>query len=288
MNTREHAVTHRTPAETTEDRSAVVYASGLIKSIGEVEVLRDISISVSAGDMYGLVGPNGAGKTTTIRLLLGFGDPDAGTVRLFGSPPSNESLAKTGACFEYNTLKPSWTVEDNLLTTCNVKEIPRDRIETCLEAVHLDLSVAERPFDSLSNGMKRKASLADALLADPELLVLDEPTAGLDPQSQRAIVNVLDDLQTAGRTIILSSHDLAMIEELCDRIALVHDGATVLETPIGEAVSFVRGSCPNLDQYRVGEKTYVLDEEAIQGAELDADVSTIGLEELYHAVVRYQ
>jgi ABC-type multidrug transport system ATPase subunit len=226
----------------------VVTMSGVSKTIGGREVLRDVSLTLRAGEVYGLLGPNGAGKTTTLRTILGLLQPDEGSLRVFGEPPRDNDLANVGVVFEYETLKPSWTVRDNLLVTCHVHELPPARIESCLERVRLDPSVAHEPFDTLSKGMKRKASLADALLSEPDVLVLDEPASGLDPESRETVLQLVE---SSDQTILFSSHALSDVQRVCDRVGIVRDGRTVVETELGESLRVFREPHPELPTERL-------------------------------------
>lgn len=226
----------------------VIALSGVSKAIGGHQVLRDVSLTLREGEVYGLLGPNGAGKTTTFRIILGLFQPDEGSVRVFGKSPRNSDLADVGVVFEYETLKPSWTVWDNLLMTCHVHELPPARIESCLERVQLGPSVANMPFDTLSKGMKRKVSLADALLSEPDVLVLDEPASGLDPESREAVLQLVE---SSDQTILFSSHVLSDVQRVCDRVGIVRDGCTVVETGLGESLQVFREPHPELATERL-------------------------------------
>lgn len=259
----------------------VVVVENVSKAIGGRDVLQDVSLTLREGEVYGLLGPNGAGKTTTLRTILGLLEPDDGRVRVFGAPPRDSSLTDVGVVFEYETLKPSWTVRDNLSMTCHVHELPLGRIESCLERVRLDPAVADEPFDTLSKGMQRKASLADALLPDPDVLVLDEPVSGLDPESREAVLQLVE---SSDRTILLSSHALSDVRRVCDRVGIVRDGRTVVETALGASLQVVRGSHPELaaDRLTPDADLYLPDRETILDHDLDAE--QIDVEELYFAL----
>ena len=259
--------------------SPVVSVRGLAKTFGGRTVLRDVSLELASGEVYGLLGPNGAGKTTTLRAILGLVAPDAGTVRVFGSDPREESLVDFGVMFEYETLKPSWSVRDNLLTTCHAYELPPSRIETCLDRVRLDSAVADTTFDALSKGMKRKASLADALVPDPDVLVLDEPASGLDPESREAILQLLEQ---ADQTILFSSHALSDVQRVCDRVGIVRDGRTIVEASVGDSLWLARGSYPELTACHAAGEVYLPDRATVEAQDLDAE--RVDLETAYFAV----
>ncbi|MEZ3117383.1 ABC transporter ATP-binding protein [Halobaculum sp. MBLA0147] len=271
----------------------VVSVTGVSKAIDGVDVLRDVSLTLREGDVYGLLGPNGAGKTTTIETILGLRQPDEGRVRLLGEPPGDDALREVGVVFESETLKPSWTVRDNLLVTCHVHELPPARIESCLDRVRLDPSVASEPFDTLSKGMKRKVSIADALLSDPDVLVLDEPVSGLDPESRETVLQLVE---SSDRSILFSSHALSDVQRVCDRVGIVRDGRTVLETRLDDSLQVVRDRQSELAGERVapGVELYWPDgaaagsgdtEPAGSGDLVDSqDVEQIDLEALYFAL----
>ena len=262
----------------------VVTLSGVSKRLGGNEALRDVSLTLHEGEVYGLLGPNGAGKTTTLRTVLGLFRPDAGRVRVFGEPPREADLGNVGVVFEYETLKPSWSVRDNLSLTCHVHELPTDRIEPCLERVRLDPAVADEPFDTLSKGMQRKASLADALLPDPDVLVLDEPAAGLDPESREAVLELV---KSSGRTILFSSHALDDVQRVCDRVGIVRDGRTVVETALDESLRVFREPQPGVETERLAPdvELYRPAEETPDDGDNDTpDPERIDAQELYFAL----
>lgn len=271
----------------------VVSVTGVSKAIDGVEVLRDVSLTLREGDVYGLLGPNGAGKTTTIETILGLRQPDDGRVRLLGDPPGDDALREVGVVFEHETLKPSWTVRDNLLVTCHVHELPPARIESCLDRVRLDPSVASEPFDTLSKGMRRKVSIADALLSDPDVLVLDEPVSGLDPESRETVLRLVE---SSDRSILFSSHALSDVQRVCDRVGIVRDGQTVLETRLDDSLQVVRDRQSELAGERVapGVELYWPDGGAAGSGDTEPagsrdltdsqDVERIDLEDLYFAL----
>lgn len=257
--------------------------STIEKRIEGVSVLEDVSVNVREGSIHGVVGPNGAGKTTTFRCALGLLPVDAGSVSLFGSDPreDREALADVGVVFEYETLHPTWSVRESMAHACHVYGVPTERIETCLSTVGLEPEAHDRAFEDLSKGMKRKASVATALLHEPDLLVLDEPLSGLDPGTQRRMRDLIDRIQSAGRTVVFSSHDLEDVQRLCDRVTLIDDGRTVVETSLSHDDDRERATVPAGDVSAVTVEsepaTATLDTEG-PGAEID-------VEELYFSIV---
>ena len=207
----------------------------LRKSYSGTEVVRGLSFAVAAGECYGLLGPNGAGKTTTLRCCLGLTASDAGSITLAGLPvPSaaREARARTGVCPQFDNLDPDFTVAENLVVYGRYFGIPRsvmqERVPRLLEFAGLEDKAAAR-LDTLSGGMKRRLTLARALVNDPQIIFLDEPTTGLDPQARHLIWDRLKSLAASGRTLILTTHFMDEAERLCDRVAIMDRGALIAE-----------------------------------------------------------
>ncbi|WP_135821802.1 ABC transporter ATP-binding protein [Halostella litorea] len=261
----------------------VIDGSGIRKRIDGQPILRGVDMTVFEGDIYGFLGPNGAGKTTTFNALLGLLELDDGSVRLLGQSPAEDRsvMGRVSVAFEHETLDPNWTVGDNLEHTCAVYEVPPARIDDYLDVVGLDRDVRDKEFGDCSKGMKRKATLADALLPDPDLLVLDEPLSGLDPEAQVAVEDLLVDLRDRGKTIVFSSHNLDEVQALCNRVGIIRNGRTVLETDISDDVFVLRGDHPEFDEHRAGD-VYVFDEPP-DGH--DGEFERVDLERLYFSVL---
>ena len=264
-----------------EETGSVLEATALEKSIDGTHVLNGVELSVREGGTYGVVGPNGAGKTTTFRCLLGLLPIDGGSVSLFGTDPRTDDsvLGRVGVVFEYETLQPTWSVRDAMAHSCHAYGVPTDRIETCLAEVDLEPAAHDREFRDLSKGMKRKASVATALLHEPDLLVLDEPMSGLDPGAQARMRELIDGLREAGRTVVFSSHDLDHVQALCDRVAVVADGRTVVETPLSESVRVIDDPQPGVATEQAGEVSVVRDDDP------PAEARTIDLADLYFSAL---
>ncbi|MCP1677020.1 lipooligosaccharide transport system ATP-binding protein [Natronocella acetinitrilica] len=213
--------------------AAIVTARGLTKRYGETEVVRGIDLDVRPGECFGLLGPNGAGKTTTLRMLLGLTPPTDGTLEVLGEPvPSRarEARVRIGIVPQADNLDPDFTVRENLVTYASYfgykpAEVA-DRIDDLLRFANLE-GRADSPIQALSGGMKRRLSLARALINDPALVVLDEPSTGLDPQARQHIWQRLLALLSRGCTLILTTHYMEEAERLCDRLAIVDDGRIV-------------------------------------------------------------
>jgi ABC-type multidrug transport system ATPase subunit len=203
------------------------------KRYGGREALRGVTFRVGAGEAVGYLGPNGAGKTTTLRLLSGLSRVASGTVRVLGRDPIADhanALAGVGVLVETPGVLPYVTGADLLGHIAEVKRVPVPERPAHLRAIAGSMGVAEhlhRPMGALSTGLARRVLLAGALIGDPELLLLDEPTLGLDPAAREDLRRVLRSLKTSGRTILLSTHLLEDVEEVCDRVLFLRDGRLV-------------------------------------------------------------
>jgi len=208
---------------------------GLRKSYSGTEVVRGVSFGVAAGECFGLLGPNGAGKTTTLRCCLGLTRSDGGTITLAGLPvpaAAREARARTGVCPQFDNLDPDFTVSENLVVYGRYFGIGRrvmlERVPRLLEFAGLEDKAGAR-LDTLSGGMKRRLTLARALVNDPQIIFLDEPTTGLDPQARHLIWDRLKSLTASGRTLILTTHFMDEAERLCDRVAIMDRGSLIAE-----------------------------------------------------------
>jgi lipooligosaccharide transport system ATP-binding protein len=225
----------------------VLTAAGLVKRYGATEVVRGIDLKVERGRCFGLLGPNGAGKTTTLRLCLGLIDPDAGEIRLLGEPVpqrAREARARVGVVPQFDNLDPDFTVEENLLVWGRYFGLARAdvarRIPALLEFAGLEGRAGTR-IQTLSGGMKRRLTLARALVNDPDLLFLDEPTTGLDPQARHLIWERLKRLIAAGKTIVLTTHFMDEAERLCDVLSIMDYGRVIAH---GAPRQLIRGTIP--------------------------------------------
>lgn len=209
-----------------------IQLQGLTKRYGSYTAVADLVLSVSAGEVIGFLGPNGAGKTTTIRLLLGFLRPSAGSVHLLGQDmavPHAAALARSQLGFvpDVAGLDPAATglwLLDELAHLQHRPPVDREQLIDSLELRPQDL---RRPMGRLSRGTRQKINIVQGLQHRPDLLILDEPTEGLDPLAKRALFDLLAGAQKRGATIFFSSHVLAEVEDLCDRVALIRSGRLV-------------------------------------------------------------
>jgi ABC-2 type transport system ATP-binding protein len=214
-----------------------VEARGLVKRYGDVLAVDRVDLTVKAGDVYGYLGPNGAGKTTSLRMLLGLIRPTAGSARLFGRDPLEEgarALDGVAGFVEAPRFYPYLTGRRNLeLCAAYDGGGARERIEDALGLVDLS-DRARHKFGGYSHGMRQRLGIAASLLRAPRLLILDEPTTGLDPAGMRDMRLLVRRLAGEGITVLLSSHLLDEVEELCDRVAIIRSGRIVYEGSLAE------------------------------------------------------
>ncbi len=209
---------------------------GLVKRYGELTAVAGVDVTVNAGDVYGYLGPNGAGKTTSLRMMLGLIQPTAGTVRLFGRDPlaTVQALQGVAGFVEAPTFYPYMSARRNLdLLAAFDGHDAKQRIAAALDAVDLADRAGDR-VGSYSHGMRQRLGIAAALLRDPKLLLLDEPATGLDPAGMRDMRLLIRRLADQGITVVLSSHLLAEVEEVCNRVAIVRKGKIVYEGAIAD------------------------------------------------------
>jgi lipooligosaccharide transport system ATP-binding protein len=211
----------------------VLAIDGLVKTFGSHRAVDGVTFEVAPGECFGLLGPNGAGKSTTLKLALGLLEPDAGRIDLLGEPVparAREARQKVGVVPQNDPLDPDFTVAENLLVFGRYfgqpDAITRSRIEPLLEFAQLG-NKRDARIQTLSGGMKRRLTMARALINDPQVLFLDEPTTGLDPQARHLIWERLKRLLAQGKTIVLTTHFMDEAERLCDRLAIIDSGRPI-------------------------------------------------------------
>ena len=209
----------------------ILEAEYISKSFGNTRAVRDVSFAVERGEIFGLLGPNGAGKTTTLRLILDIFKPDSGTVSILGGPMTEEKKERIGYMPEERGLYPDMTVERCLVYFGMLKGLSaaeaRRQVGTYLERFGLGVHQGKKVKD-LSKGMQQKAQIIAAITHRPELLIVDEPFIGLDPINTQMVKDLICELRDEGATIVMSTHQMRQVEELCDRILLMDEGRDVL------------------------------------------------------------
>ena len=223
--------------------SPAIETTGLGKRYGPLTALENLDLVVSRGTTYGFLGPNGAGKTTTIRLLLGFIRPTAGSARIFGFDTWSDGVAARrtiGYLVPPEALYLDMSGDDQLEYASRLSGTPPVLRDRFLDALELGKAPLRRRLGTFSKGMRQKLALVMACQGDPELLILDEPTDGLDPLIQRAFESLLRERHRAGRTIFMSSHDLAEVERTCQRVAVVRGGHLVAQDSVADLLRLRR------------------------------------------------
>jgi ABC-2 type transport system ATP-binding protein len=215
---------------------AAIETNQLTKRYGERAAVAELTLRVEPGEVFGLLGPNGAGKTTTIAMLLGLVRPSAGHAAIFGVDLLDQpalALRPVGAMIEAPAFYPYLSGYDNLLVLARAGGLPETRVAATLEAVELSTRARDK-VRVYSQGMRQRLGIAAALLPDPALIILDEPTNGLDPAGTAEIRTLIRELAAGGRTVLLSSHILHEVEQLCGRVAILKAGRLIAEGRVDE------------------------------------------------------
>ncbi|HEY3834328.1 MAG TPA: ATP-binding cassette domain-containing protein [Acidimicrobiia bacterium] len=223
--------------------TAVVEAESLTKRFGDVSAVTDLSFALQAGTITGFLGPNGAGKTTTLRMILGLVAPSRGHALVFDHRYSElpRAALRIGAVLEATDFHPGRTGRDHLRMLGRAVDVPDARVDEVLGLVELS-DAAQRRVKGYSLGMRQRLGLAVALLGDPELLVLDEPANGLDPEGVRWLRDFLHRLAAEGRTVLISSHVLAEVAQTVDRVLIISRGRLVLSSSLAELTARAGGA----------------------------------------------
>lgn len=221
-----------------QDPGQSIVAAGLTKRYGAVTAVDDLSFTVRAGAVTGFLGPNGAGKTTTLRMVLGLARPTAGGATILGRPFTAlpDPARSVGANLEICGMHPGRSGRNHLRALAAIAGLPAARVEEVLELVEMR-EAANRRAGGYSTGMRQRLGLAAALLGDPEVLVLDEPANGLDPQGIRWLRDFLRGVASEGRTVLVSSHVLAEVQQTVDDVIVINRGRLVTSGPIGGLVT---------------------------------------------------
>jgi lipooligosaccharide transport system ATP-binding protein len=253
----------------TEQRESLVHARGLRKSYGDFDAVRGIDLDVWRGEAFGFLGPNGAGKSSTMRMIGAVSPISAGTLRILGMDPATEGpaiRARLGVCPQDDTLDTELTVRDNLTIYGRYFGLSRAecrlRADELLEFVALT-DKANVKVDELSGGMKRRLTIARSLVSKPDLLLLDEPTTGLDPQARHLLWDKLFRLKQAGVTLIITTHYMDEAEQLCDRLVVMDGGLIAAE---GSPAELIRDySTREVTELRFGPDVMLSDHDALAG-----------------------
>jgi ABC-2 type transport system ATP-binding protein len=279
---------------------SAITVSDLRKSYADYEALRGVSFEIAEGEVFGLLGPNGAGKTTTVEILEGYRSRDGGTVEVLGTDPGHGGSAwreRLGIVLQSSSLYPNLTVAESLSVFGGYYANPRS-VDEVIELVGL-AEKRDARVKALSGGQQRRLDLGLALVGDPQLIFLDEPTTGFDPAARRAAWQTIRDLRSLGKTILLTTHYLDEAEQLSDRVAMLREGQIVT---IGSPSELTAGATETEIRYRrngervvlrTTEPTRVLHELTAQavaeGVELEGlEVRRQTLEDLYLALTEAQ
>lgn len=211
----------------------ILTIQNLHKRYGRVQALKDISFEIQKGRVYGILGPNGSGKSTTLGIVLNVVNKTSGQYSWFsGKVETHDALKKVGAIIERPNFYPYMTAEENLKLVCKIKNIDYSKINEKLELVGLN-ERRKSKFSTFSLGMKQRLAIASALLNDPEILILDEPTNGLDPQGIHQIRDIIKKIASQGTTILLASHLLDEVEKVCTDVVVLRKGEILYSGPVG-------------------------------------------------------
>ena len=216
---------------------AIAAVSHLAKSFGGFQAVKDVSFEVYPGEIFGLLGPNGAGKTTSIRMMLDIFKADAGEVRIFGGPMDEKTKNRIGYLPEERGLYQDMKLETTLVYLASLKGVPTSEAHARLERWLRRLDLYEHrdeKVQELSKGMQQKAQIITTLIYEPDLIVIDEPFSGLDPVNTRLVKEIIEEQRDAGKSIIMSTHQMYQVEALCSRIVLINQGNTVLYGAVDE------------------------------------------------------
>ena len=217
--------------------NSILKISNLTKKFGHLSAVKNLSFNIEKGNVYGILGPNGSGKSTTLGIVLNVINKTSGYFYWYGGDlTTHQALKKVGAIIERPNFYPYMSAYQNLKLVCKIKEISHDSIERTLDIVGL-LDRKDHFFDSFSLGMKQRLAIASALLNDPDILILDEPTNGLDPQGIHQIREIIKTIAEAGTTILLASHLLDEVEKVCSHVVVLNKGINIFSGRVDELIS---------------------------------------------------
>ncbi|MDX1761016.1 MAG: ABC transporter ATP-binding protein [Christiangramia sp.] len=215
----------------------ILSLNNLTKRFGNITAVDNLSFSIEKGNVYGILGPNGSGKSTTLGMVLNVVNKTSGDFQWFdGNMSTHQALKKVGAIIEHPNFYPYMTAEQNLALVCKIKGTNRSKIQEKLEIVGL-LDRKDSKFKTYSLGMKQRLAIASALLNDPEILILDEPTNGLDPQGIHQIREIIRKIAAGGTTILLASHLLDEVEKVCSHVVIIRKGKKLYSGPVDQIIN---------------------------------------------------
>lgn len=215
----------------------ILSLKNLHKKFGAIHAVNDLSFDIKKGNVYGILGPNGSGKSTTLGIILNVVNKTSGSFSWYdGNLTTHQALKKVGAIIERPNFYPYMTATQNLALVCKIKRIPLTKIEEKLKAVNL-YERRNSKFSTYSLGMKQRLAIASALLNDPEILILDEPTNGLDPQGIHEIRVLIKEIAQNGTTILLASHLLDEVEKVCTHVVVIREGIKLYSGTVDEMVA---------------------------------------------------
>lgn len=215
----------------------ILSINNLTKKFGYLTAVKDLSFTINKGNVYGILGPNGSGKSTTLGIVLNVVNKTSGDFHWFdGDITTHDALKQVGAIIERPNFYPYMTAEQNLKLVCRIKGVDESKIEEKLEVVGL-LDRKDHKFRTYSLGMKQRLAIASALLNDPEILILDEPTNGLDPQGIHQIRQIIKEIAKDGTTILLASHLLDEVEKVCSHVVVLRKGEKLYSGRVDEMIS---------------------------------------------------
>lgn len=232
---------------------SVLEIDGLSKNYGKTRALHELDLTVEKGQIFGLLGPNGSGKTTTLGIVMGAINKSRGNFRWFEQADATAARLRIGSILEQPSFYHYLSAEDNLKVVCAIKKVSTERIDKVLERVDL-LHRKKDPFKTYSLGMKQRLAIASALLSDPEVMILDEPTNGLDPQGIAEMRELIIELAAENRTIILASHLLDEVQKICSHFAVLRTGKKIFQ-----------GSVKDLDSENILVEIRSEDSQALEG-----------------------
>jgi len=268
-----------------------VEVSNIVKSFVDKVVVNDLSFSVAQGEIFGLIGPNGAGKTTTIRMMMDIIKPDSGDVTILGEKLSESTKNKLGYLPEERGLYKKLRVLDSIIYLASLKGMDRRSAEEKANELLNQTGMLHhkgKKIEELSRGMGQIIQFIVSIIHDPELVVLDEPFAGLDPVNTELLKGMLFDLRNQGKALVLSTHQMNQVEELCDRILMINNGQNILYGDLSEIKARYRGNSVLLDVVgELGEIPGVTDKRTHKGyTELMLDGKTTPQQVLAHLISR--